>query len=304
MATHANTGYARRRATFRRTAVALLALVAFGLLTIYLRESEDGALHRVQDRAGGLVAPVQGVAVAAIRPFQDAWGWMSDLRDARSRAAELEIEVAELRAAMIAQSARARDEAQLATLDGVAAPYLDDYTEVRATVDGRPPFALYHRARVDVGSADGVLQNAPVIAGADEGAALVGKVTSVEEHSADVSFITDGGQTQVGAVVLDAGDLGIGLVSSAAPGQLRLTDVPPEASLAEGQVVVTSGFSGMELPSVYPYGIPIGQITSFGAREVDAEQSVQVTPLVDPRELRHLVVLAPTSEKAIRRARG
>lgn len=309
MATQANTGIARRRSTFRRTTVALLALVAFVLLTLYLREDAEGPLHRAQDRAGGLVAPVQGVAVAAIRPFEDAWNWASDLRDARSRAAELESEVVGLRAAMIAQSATALDAGQVAALEGAAAPYLVDdgeiqYREVRATVDGRPFFAFTHRARLDVGRSDGVVRNAPVIAGGEDGGALVGKIISVEGGSSVVSFITDGGRTQVGALVLDAGDAGVGLVSSATPGELGLSDVPTKAALAQGQIVVTAGFSGMELPSVYPYGIPIGQVSSFGAQEADAEQTVQVTPFLDPREERRMIVLAPVSDEARQRAEG
>jgi cell shape-determining protein MreC len=67
---------------------------------------------------------------------------------------------------------------------------------------------------------------------------------------------------------------------------------------------MTGGFNSGSLPSVYPRGLPIGVVSSVGSRDVDAEKSVQVKPLVDPRAEHHLVVLAPTSPEAIRRARG
>ena len=62
------------------------------------------------------------------------------------------------------------------------------------------------RARVSVGSSDGVIRNSPVLAGSQQGAALVGIVTNVSSSSADVAFITDG-RTEVGARIPDAGPL-------------------------------------------------------------------------------------------------
>lgn len=304
MATQANTGLARRRTTFRRGAVVLLAVVCFGLLSLYLREDEGGALHRFQDEVGALVAPVQGVAVAAIEPFRDAWGWASDLRDARSRAAEAESELAELRAAVIASDAREGQVAQLEALEGIAAPYLDDYAPLEGRVDGQSPSAYSQQARLDVGTSAGVVAGAPVIAPSDEGGALVGKIISAQPHSSRVAFITDDGRTQVGATLDQGGSLGFGLVRSSAPGQLELTDVPREAAIRDDQLVITRGSSTLELPSLYPAGIPIGLVSNSGGEVTDAFQTVQVTPLVDPRELQHMVVLVPTSEQALRRVRA
>ena len=45
-------------------------------------------------------------------------------------------------------------------------------------------------------------------------------------------------------------------------------------------------------------------MTSVGSQEVDVQQTVQVTPFVDPRKLSYLVVLAPVSKKAKTRAAG
>lgn len=301
MATQANTALTRRRTALRRGVVAALALAAFGLFTGYFREGPGGVLHDTQDAVGGLVAPVQGVAVAAIEPFQDGWNWVSEMRGARERAAALEDEVRELRLQAISDRFVAQEAAELAQLEGVAGA-LEGYESVLAGVDGRSPSVWYQSARIDRGSADGIMRNSPVVAAGDAGIALVGIVTAVRPHSSNVRFITDG-TTGVGAVVPEAGPLP-GLVTSPNPGQLRLTGVPREAAVEEGQVVMTAGSSTMSLPSVYPRGLAIGVISSVGSRDVDAEKSVQVEPLVDPRAEHYLVVLAPVSEAAIRRARG
>jgi rod shape-determining protein MreC len=179
---------------------------------------------------------------------------------------------------------------------------LDGYERVIASVDGRSPSPWYQSARINRGTADGVVRNSPVVAPGDPAVALAGIVTSARPHSANVRFITDG-TVGVGAVVPDAGNLP-GLVQSPNPGQLRLTSVPREASIEVGQVVMTSGFSSMSLPSVYPRGLAIGVVSSVGSQDVDAEKTVQLDPLVDPREQHYLVVLSPVSEDAKRRARG
>ena len=302
MATQANTALARRRTVFRRGLVAVLALVAFGLFTGYFREGPGGVLHDTQDAVGGLVAPVQGVAVAAIEPFQDGWNWFSELRGARERAAALEAEVRELRLQAINDRFRAQEASDLAALEEAGVGLDTDYDRVLASVDGRSPSPWYQSARIDRGSRDGIMRNSPVITAGDAGNTLIGIVTSVRPRSANVRFITDG-TTGVGAFVPEAGQLP-GLVTSPNPGQLRLTGVPREAAIEEGQVVMTAGSSTMSLPSPYPRGLAIGVVSSVGSRDVDAEKSVQVDPLVDPREEHYMVVLAPSSQDAIRRARG
>ncbi|MDX6553974.1 MAG: rod shape-determining protein MreC [Miltoncostaeaceae bacterium] len=299
MATQANTALARRRTALRRGLVTALALVAFGLFTGYFREGPGGVLHDTQDAVGGVVAPVQGVAVAAIEPLQDGWNWFSELRGARERAAALEVEVRDLRLQAINDRFSAQEAADLAALEAAGESFAANYDRVLASIDGRSPSPWYQSARIDRGSADGIIENSPVIGAGD---ALVGVVTAVRPHSANVRFITDG-STGVGAIVPEAGELP-GLVTSPNPGQLRLTGVPREADIEEGQVVMTGGFNSGSLPSVYPRGLPIGVVSSVGSRDVDAEKAVQVKPLIDPRAEHHLVVLAPTSPEAIRRARG
>ena len=135
----------------------------------------------------------------------------------------------------------------------------------------------YRSARVDVGSSSGVVRNSPVVAGTGTGAALVGYVTSVSSNSAAVAFITDG-RTEVGATIPEAGNFP-GVLQSTTPGQLQLTGVPRAAGISQGQTVVTSGFKVKNLLSVYPPGIPVGAVTSFGSQEVDVQQTVQVTPV-------------------------
>jgi rod shape-determining protein MreC len=308
MAIPASSGIARRRSTVRRVVIAGLVVLCLVIFTGYFRESGSGPFHSVQNGAASVVAPVQEVATRAVEPVRDGWGWISSLRDARDRAAALETENEALRAAAADNAVRDQKLQELEALQGVAATInaetglKGDYGTVTGLVYARSVTDWYRSARIDVGSSDGVVRNSPVVAGNTRGAALVGVVTAVSSNSAEVAFITDG-RTEVGASIPQAGNYQ-GLVQSTTPGELEMTGIPRAAPVRPNQTVVTGGFSSLNLPSIYPRGIPIGQVTSVGSQEVDVQQTVQVTPFVDPRQLTYLVVLTPESREAKRRAAG
>ncbi len=308
MAIPASSGIARRRSTVRRAVIAGLVVLCLVIFTGYFRESGSGPFHSVQNGAASVVSPVQEVATRAVQPVRDGWGWSSSLRDARDRAASLESENEVLRAAAADNAVRDQKLTELESLLGVektisAEKALEgDYAPVTGLVYARSVTDWYRSARIDVGSSRGVVRNSPVVAGNTRGAALVGVVTAVSANSAQVAFLTDG-RTQVGASIPQAGNYQ-GLVQSTTPGQLEMTGIPRAAPVRPNQTVVTGGFAPMALPSIYPRGIPIGQVTSVGSQEVDVQQTVQVTPFVDPRQLTYLIVLTPTSREAKRRAAG
>lgn len=307
MAVAATTGIARRRANVRRAVIAALVITCLAIFTGYFRESTDGPLHGVQAATASVVAPVQEVATRAVKPFRDAWGWANSLKDARDRAAALETEVEGLRGLAADNAVRDQRLAELESLLGVESVVdpktgAGGYGLVTGLVQTRSITDWYRNARISVGSSDGVVRNAPVVAGTGRGAALVGVVTAVSPNTADVAFITDG-RTEVGATIPAAGHPP-GLVQSTSPGELRLTGVPRSAPVKLNQDVVTSGFRVKNLLSIYPPGLPIGRVSSLGRQEVDVQQTVQVTPYLDPRNLSYLTVLTPQSAQAKRRASG
>lgn len=307
MSTSASTGIARRRATLRRAIIAALVIACLAIFTGYFREGSGGPLHGAQGTAGSVVAPLQEGVTRALEPFRDAWGWATSLRDARDRAARLEAEVEELRGRAVFDAVREQRLAELESLVGVEAlldtgKELGGYKPVTGLVITRPYTDWYRSARVRVGSNDGVMRNSPVVAGTIRGSALVGVVTSVGPNESDVAFITDG-RTEAGATIPEAGNFP-GLVQSISPGALQLTGVPRAAPVEALQAVVTAGWASKGLRSIYPPGIPIGQVTSVGGQEVDVQQTVQVTPYVDPRKSTYLTVLAPVSPEARARAAG
>ncbi len=124
------------------------------------------------------------------------------------------------------------------------------------------------------GSSDGVKVYDAVV----NGQGLVGRVTKVTANAAQVMLVTDQ-QSFVDAMVEPGGAQGI--VSGSVTGDVTLEYVDKNEKVKVGQYVVTSGRNG----SVFVRGIPIGQVESVGAQEVELYQSIAIKPFVDFRKL-------------------
>jgi rod shape-determining protein MreC len=62
----------------------------------------------------------------------------------------------------------------------------------------------------------------------------------------------------------------------------------------EGAKVVTSGFTSRQLDSIYPRGIPLGEVTTVQSDDLELYRQVRVKPYVDFRRIDYVQVL--TSE--------
>ena len=264
-------------------------VVCLILFTAYFREGGSGPAHGTQQIAGGVVAPLQSIGSRAVQPFRDGWDWVAGLFSANSENDRLREENAALRAQVLAATDQAAEVARLRALLRITDDVPGGYRPVVASIVGRSPTNWYSRARIDAGTNDGVMVNSPVVAAAAPGSSLVGVITSATVGSSIVTFITDS-STRVGATVDGSG------------GALG---VPREFRVRDGAVVRTAGFvADMRLPSVFPRGIPVGQVAGAGSQPVDTFQTIQVTPFVDVRALSSVAVLTPQSAAAKRRAEG
>ncbi len=296
-------GIERRRTLIRRSVVGGLVVLCLIAFTVYFREGGNGPMHGAQRMAGSVSAPLQSIGSRVVQPFVDGWGWVTGLFDARGEAERLREENAALRAQVLSSSDQTAEIARLRGLLRATGDAPAGYRPVVASIVGRSPTNWYSRARIDAGTSDGVVVNSPVVAAAAPGAALVGVITQASRGSSVVTFITDS-STRVGATVDGSGGA-LGVLRPTVAGQLMLDGVPRDFRVRDGAVVRTAGFvADMRLPSVFPRGIPVGQVAGAGSRDVDTFQTIQVTPYVDVRALSSVAVLTPQSAAARRRAEG
>lgn len=272
-----------KQARRRRAVLALLVAVSLILLTAYFGESSSSPLHGVQRGIVAVLSPVQAGASKVLSPIRDISNWVSDTLRAKSQRDQLEKKVQKLTTALALAQQQALNYNQLKNQVGLDQRIgADSYHPVAASVIERDPSIWYQTVQVDKGSGDGVALNDPVIGDG----ALIGKVTTLNGSSSVVTLITDHSYAVVAEVQNNRGDTGLLGPQVGDPNQLLLQDLPPHASIAVGDQVVTAGFkdaSNSSLQDLYPAGIPIGTISSANQNELLNSAQVQVAPAADMR---------------------
>ncbi len=266
-----------------------LVLLSLALITVYFRESsEGGTLHDAQRIGVSILTPFEVAGERVARPFRDAWGWASDLVDAKEENARLREENKRYRDAYIgSQTAQAELEQlkdQFAYIEGPSFP--TGYDAVPTAVIARPASIFAQQVTIAAGSSDGVRTDDPVVT--DVG--LVGLVTEVASNAAQVQLLTDQ-DSHVSARVLGGSAFGIVERGPSDGSTLVLNRVPKDEVVEEGDIVITSGWRVGGLTSLYPRGIAIGKVSGVSRRDVDLYTRIQVTPFVDFDALEHVIVL-------------
>jgi rod shape-determining protein MreC len=269
----------------RRAVLALLVVLSLILLTAYFGESSGGGLHSVQRGFLTVVSPLQNGANKALKPVRDLIGWFGDTLHAKGQRDELRKQVDRLRRELVADEAEKHGYHELLALYHLDNELsISDYRPVAATVVAKSPNIWYSTVTIDKGELSGVRVNDPVIN--DEG--LIGKVAQVASDGAQVTLITDS-SVGVSARIGSSGATGIVQPKVGDPNDLLLQYLPANAQANKGEYVVTSGTISAPDDSLYPPGIPIGQVTSID--EESAYRSVNVHPLADLHNLDTVQVL-------------
>jgi rod shape-determining protein MreC len=269
----------------RRAVLVLLVVLSLLLLTAYFGEAPGGRLHSVQRGFLTVISPIQDGANKALKPVRDLFGWFDDTLHAKSQRDQLLKQVDKLRREQISDDGEKRSYHELLGmyhLDGQLS--VNDYHPVTATVVFKSPNIWYSTVTIDKGESSGIRVEDPVI----NGEGLVGKVTQAVSDGAQVSLITDS-TIGVSARIGTSNATGIVQPKVGDPNDLLLQYLPANTQVNTSEYVVTSGTISSPDDSLYPPGLPIGQVTSVD--EESAYKSVNVHPLANLHNLDVVQVL-------------
>ena len=265
----------------------MLVALSIVMLTGYFGESTGGPLHRFQSGVQTILSPIEAGASRAFKPIRDLAGWFGDVFDAKGENKELKKELADTRSQLAQAQTLARDDAQLRKLVQLDSSDGFPQTErVTGRVIWKSPTAWYSTLEIDVGKSDGVKLEQPVVTG--DG--LIGKVTQVTGGTAVVTLITDS-DSSVSAQIEPDGANGIVQPQVGDPGRMQLKFIQKGHPVKEGATVVTSGFASGKLTSIFPRGIPIGEVTKVKSDELELYRQVEVKPFADFRRIDYVQVL-------------
>ncbi len=240
-------------------------------------------------RPTGLLQPVEDIIHTALAPLQYGLSWVSgrightvetirELDSLQAQVRELEdtvdrlmIENVRLREAEI-ELARVRELLQFRQANPT-------FEMLAAEVIGRDPSNLLQYVMIDRGTADGVGLGMPVVTARG----LVGKVTTVYPHSAQVMLLTDMASS-VSALIQSSRATGV--VQGQGRHGLVMRFLELGETVQEGDIVLTSG-----LGSNYPKRLVIGQVTQVRQNQVDMFQEVSLESAVDFDRLETVLVV-------------
>lgn len=288
-------GYSSRSATAlrRRIVVGVLVFVSIVLITVYFREPSGGSVHGVQSVGAAVLRPFEVGAERVAAPFRDAYGWFAGLFHARSQNAALRAQVNAMSSKVIQnQNAYVQNLELKRLLHYVGSPdFPRGYRYVATGIISRPPNEFQQQIGIDAGSTSDIRVDDPVV-NAD---GLVGRVTKVASHSAEVTLLTDP-DSHVSAMDLSTKATGM-LSHGQGRGTLILDRVSKSQRINPGDWIITQHWQLGGLTSLYPQGIPIGIVGGASQNDTDLYWQVQVSPRVDFGDLTSVLVLVPKTRR-------
>jgi rod shape-determining protein MreC len=240
-----------------------------------------------------VLSPLQSLASGAVKPFRDGVNWVGDSFDAKSENKKLQSQLtdARIQQARLQQAASENEQLAAAVKFKNSDSFPAGRTPVAARVIVRSPTEWYGRVTINKGRSDGVRVNQPVIADG----ALIGKVTTVAGNSAQVTLLTDS-QSGVGAMISGKNILGVvktGAGGEAGADDLQLVYIKQRGEIKVGQMVVTSGTVSepSQVDSLFPAGIPIGEVSKVDDEERKLYGRVHLKPYADMHDISIVQVL-------------
>jgi rod shape-determining protein MreC len=270
-----------------RIILIVIIIVCISLVTLYIRESDTGPLHRIQNFFLDLLSPVSNFFSKIFRPFKDGIVNLFHLPSLSKEKRELQKEVNNLQR----QASESKElEAQVAEFKKLL-----NWSEENAQLDtvgadivGQSPSNWQRVMIVNKGSSDGIKKYMSVVT--EEG--LAGRIISVGSHSSVVQLITDS-RSAIGARDLRSRETGI--IEGGNVETMRFVPMNDDAVIHVDDVMVSSGLGGTSPP-----GIVIGKVTRVVKRSAGLARLVEVKPFVKFSQLdKVLIIITPEPESVI-----
>lgn len=168
---------------------------------------------------------------------------------------------------------------RLQKLLGMSAPA--NYTVITARVISRDKLPVSRNIVIDRGAEQGIKAGMPVVVEAG----LVGRITETSWNLSRVMLITDH-LSRVDAMIQE--NRLHGILQGASAEDCILKYIPRNEEIKEGDMVLTSGLSG-----VFPKGLPLGRINRLAPPGNDLFRKIHVEPTADLARLEEVRVLIP-----------
>lgn len=257
-------------------------IVAIVVLVIAFLVSQTGLFRPVRNLAATLLEPVQDQFTRLSRTVSTWAQGGRDLVALREENRDLRAEVDRLSVELLHLEEANKEIEQLRALLEFTQKYPAYQfkgTEVVGRAVATGASNLVPDLVLDVGTRDGIQRNMPVVT--ERG--LVGRVLEVYPTACRVLLILDA-RSSVNAMIQR--NRVTGLVEGRPGGRLVMTDIPHDASIAEGDIVLTSGLGG-----AFPKALIIGQVAKVIRDDASLFQEAEIQSTVNFSGLERALII-------------
>jgi rod shape-determining protein MreC len=266
-------------------------LLATALLLLAFHEA--GILTPVENALTFVLAPVERGFSSFVGFFQGLFTDVRDVRDLQQEVEELRrvnealrVENIRLREQYVAENQQLREllnfQSDNPTYGFVGGDIVERGCEIfpcgEVMGEDTNPYLRY--LIINAGTRDGIAVGMPAVS---SGAALIGRVARVTPNLAYVQLINDPG-SQIAALL--QGSRVTGVVQGQQDGSLIMTEILPDETVEENEIVITSGLGGL-----LPKGLILGQVESVTYQEAALFQDAALRPALDFRRLEVVLII-------------
>ena len=259
---------------------ALFFLITIGMMSLAI--SGKSRFPVVNSGVAMVVLPFEKAANFMAHTCDGLRGYWQALTTLQGDNERLQKENKELRNANIKMAAIFSENQQLRRLLNYKEQH-QSQTVVPAKVIARDFGSLRDSLYIDIGKDKGLTKEMAVV----DGTGLIGIVDQVYDDYAKVLLITSS-QCRIGAIVLRHDSRAVGITNGKgdAGDDLLMRHIYREADIKEGDIIVTSGYSGY-----HPANILVGKIVAKRMDEVGLLQEAEVRPATDIVDVESVLVI-------------
>ena len=259
----------------------ILCIAAFSIgIMLYAALSSSTA---VSSGLGAILSPIQRASESISSWVRERIDMLINAGDYYEENQRLRDEINELNSQMVDYLETKQENEHLREMVGLAQSSPGIEFSEPCTVIGRTANDIFGSFFIDKGTKDGVSINDPVVT--KDG--LVGFITEAEYTYSRVTPITSN-ELSIGVYCVRTGETGVtqGSFELAEEGILSMIYVPLDCEISEGDIIVTSGYSGL-----VPKGLVVGKIGETEIAPNGLSRIAEVTPSCDAAELKTVYVI-------------
>ncbi len=265
----------------RKTFFLLSIVVVIIIVGMHLSAGNTDKLTPFESTTRDVLSPVQRVVIVMGGKISDFVAFPVRLYKVSEHNRQLEQQVVELKEKLSRYNEIRAENIRLKEQLAFKTSLVGQLKTESAEVIGREADNWFSIAIINKGFASGIRQDMVVITPAG----LVGRVTNVTDHTAEVLLITDP-RSGVGCLVQENRAPGIVEGVAGGRGTVNMVNILSDLAPKKGNRVVTSGYG-----SVFPKGIPVGTVQVTRKEESGMFKTAVLETFVDFNRLEDVLVI-------------